>query len=91
MGPNPVASRCGLAARRLDRRGGLCRRCALAARHSGPGRERSGQIAINNGLYNPGLPSRLFKASPAAARAETATAGIAWLKIYTASPEFKEN
>jgi hypothetical protein len=43
---------------------------------------------INSGVYNPGLPARAFKLLPAAARAELAVAGIAWLKTYTASPEF---
>lgn len=46
------------------------------------------QIVLNSGINNPGLPAKLFKAAPAAARAEMATAGIAWVKAYTASPEF---
>ena len=45
---------------------------------------------INSGVYNPGLPAGAFKLLPAAARAEVGTAGIAWLKTYTASPEFKQ-
>ena len=52
-------------------------------------REAAG-TAISNGLYNPGLPSQAFKLLSPAARAEAATAGVAWLKIYTATPEFKE-
>lgn len=47
--------------------------------------------AISNGLYNPGLPSHAFKLLSPAARADAATAGIAWLKIYTASPEFRQH
>lgn len=46
------------------------------------------QIVLNGGVSNPGLPARLFKAAPAAARAEMASAGIAWVKAYTASAEF---
>jgi hypothetical protein len=45
---------------------------------------------INTGVNNPGLPAKAFKLMPAAARAEVAAAGIAWLKTYTASPEFKQ-
>jgi hypothetical protein len=44
---------------------------------------------INSGVYNPGLPAAAFKLMPAATRAEVATAGIAWLKTFTASPDFK--
>lgn len=44
---------------------------------------------INAGVYNPGLPAAAFKLLPAAARAEAATAGVAWLKSYTTSAEFK--
>ena len=47
------------------------------------------QIVLNSGVTNPGLPAKLFKATPAAARGEMASAGIAWVKAYTASPEFK--
>jgi hypothetical protein len=43
---------------------------------------------INSGIYNPGLPAKAFKLLPAAARAQMATAGVAWLKTYIASPEF---
>jgi hypothetical protein len=46
-------------------------------------------IVINSGVNNPGLPGKLFKATPAPARGEIASAGIAWLKIYTASPQFQ--
>ena len=47
------------------------------------------QIVLNSGVNNPGLPAKLFKATPAAARGEMASAGIAWVKAYTASAEFK--
>lgn len=50
------------------------------------------RVAVNtvlaSGLNNPGLPARAFKLLSDAARAEAATAGVAWLKAYTASPEF---
>jgi antitoxin component of RelBE/YafQ-DinJ toxin-antitoxin module len=46
------------------------------------------QIVLNSGVNNPGLPAKLFKATPAIARAEMASAGIAWVKAYTASAEF---
>ena len=45
---------------------------------------------INSGIYNPGLPAAAFKLLPASARAEVATAGVAWLKTYTTSPDFKQ-
>jgi hypothetical protein len=45
---------------------------------------------INSGVYNPGLPAAAFKLMPAATRGEVAAAGVAWLKTYTASPEFKQ-
>jgi len=45
---------------------------------------------INSGVYNPGLPAAAFKLLPAAARGEAAAAGVAWLKAYTATPEFKQ-
>ena len=44
---------------------------------------------INSGVYNPGLPAGAFKLLPVAARGDAATAGVAWLKAYTASAEFK--
>jgi hypothetical protein len=44
---------------------------------------------ITAGIYNPGLPAQAFKLMPAAARAQAATAGVAWLKTYTASPDFR--
>jgi hypothetical protein len=44
---------------------------------------------ISNGIHNPGLPSASFKLLPPAVRAEMATAGVAWLKTFTKSPEFK--
>ena len=45
---------------------------------------------INSGVYNPGLPAAAFKLMPAAMRGQAATAGVAWLKTYTTSPEFKQ-
>ena len=44
---------------------------------------------ISAGVYNPGLPAQAFKLMPPAARAQAATAGVAWLKTYVASPDFK--
>ena len=50
------------------------------------------RVAVNTvlsgGLNNPGLPAKAFKLLSAAARADVATSGVAWLKIYTASPDF---
>jgi hypothetical protein len=48
------------------------------------------ESVINSGVYNPGLPAGAFRLMPAAARGEAATAGVAWLKTYTATPEFKQ-
>ncbi len=45
---------------------------------------------LNAGVYDPGLPAAAFKLMPAAVRAEAATAGVAWLKTYTATPDFKQ-
>jgi hypothetical protein len=45
--------------------------------------------AITYGVSNPGLPAQAFKLMPPAARAQAATAGVAWLKTYVASPDFK--
>jgi hypothetical protein len=45
---------------------------------------------LNSGIYNPGLPAAAFKVLPAAARAEAAMAGIAWLKTYTAFADFRQ-
>ena len=45
---------------------------------------------INSGVYNPGLSAAAFKLMPAAARGQAASAGVSWLKTYTASPEFKQ-
>lgn len=44
---------------------------------------------ITAGVYNPGLPAQAFKLMPPAARAQAATAGVAWLKAYVATPDFK--
>ena len=51
--------------------------------------EQAAVTIISNGLHNPGLPSAAFKLLPPAVRAELATAGVAWLKTYTTSPQFK--
>lgn len=45
---------------------------------------------ITSGVYNPGLPAAAFKLMPAATRADVATAGVAWLKAFTASADFKK-
>ena len=45
---------------------------------------------ISGGIFNPGLPASAFKLLPPTARAEAATAGAAWLKAYTATPEFAQ-
>lgn len=50
-------------------------------------KEAIGSI-ITAGVYNPGLPAQAFKLMPPAARAQAATAGVAWLKTYVASPDF---
>lgn len=43
---------------------------------------------VSGGVYNPGLPAQAFKLLPPAARAQAATAGVAWVKAYVASPDF---
>jgi len=45
---------------------------------------------ISGGIFNPGLPAAAFKLLPPPARAEAAAAGVAWLKAYTATPEFAQ-
>ena len=45
---------------------------------------------LNSGIFNPGLPAKAFKLLTPAARADAATAGVAWLKSYSASPEFQQ-
>jgi hypothetical protein len=45
---------------------------------------------INSGVFNPGLPAKAFTLLPAAARGDVATLGMAWLKTYTASADFKQ-
>jgi len=45
---------------------------------------------LNSGVYNPGLPAGAFRLMPAAARTEAVAAGVAWLKAYTASAEFRQ-
>jgi len=44
---------------------------------------------VTAGIYNPGLPAQAFKALSPAARAQAATAGVAWVKAYVGSPDFK--
>jgi hypothetical protein len=51
-------------------------------------REAIGTI-VTAGVYNPGLPAQALKALPPATRAQAATAGVAWVKSYVNSPEFK--
>jgi hypothetical protein len=50
------------------------------------------RVAVNtvlsSGLNNPGLPAKAFNLLAPAARGQLATAGMAWLKNYVASPEF---
>src|SRR4029450_14076388 len=46
---------------------------------------------ITAGIYNPGLPAQAFKLMPPAARAQAAAAGVAWVKTYVASAEFKRH
>jgi hypothetical protein len=45
---------------------------------------------INNGIINPGLPSNAFKLLSPAQRADAATTGVAWLKAYVATAEFRQ-
>lgn len=45
---------------------------------------------ITSGIFNPGLPAAAFKLLPPAARADAAAAGVAWVKAYAASPEFRQ-
>ena len=44
---------------------------------------------ISAGVFNPGLPAKAFKVLPPAARAQAVTSAAAWVKAYTATPEFK--
>jgi hypothetical protein len=52
-------------------------------------REAIGSV-VTAGVYNPGLPAKAFKMLPPAARAQTVTAGVAWVKTYVNSPDFKQ-
>jgi hypothetical protein len=52
-------------------------------------KEAVGSI-INSGIINPGLSSKAFKLLSPAARADAATAGVAWLKSYVGTAEFKQ-
>jgi hypothetical protein len=45
---------------------------------------------LGAGLMNPGVGGAAFKAEAPAARASIATAAVAWLKGYAATPEFKQ-
>lgn len=45
---------------------------------------------INSGIVNPGFSSKAFKLLSPAERAAASTAGVAWLKAYTATPEFTQ-
>lgn len=51
-------------------------------------REAIGAI-ITYGVSNPGLPTKAFKVLPPAARVQAVTSAAAWVKAYTATPEFK--
>jgi hypothetical protein len=51
-------------------------------------KEAIGSI-ITAGVNNPGLPAKAFKALPPATRAQAVTAAAAWVKSYTATPDFK--
>ena len=51
--------------------------------------EQAAVTIISNGIHNPGLPSASFKLLPPSVRAELATAGVAWLKAFTRTPQFK--
>lgn len=46
---------------------------------------------LGTGLINPGVGRAAFKAAGPAARASLVTGVVAWLKAYTATPEFKQN
>jgi hypothetical protein len=52
-------------------------------------KEAVGSI-VNTGIINPRLPSKAFKLLSPAARADAATTGVAWLKAYVGTPEFKQ-
>lgn len=47
-------------------------------------------IVLNNGIFNPGLPAKAFKLMSPEMRGTAASAGIAWLRTYTSSDEFKQ-
>src|SRR5437868_2306630 len=51
-------------------------------------KEAIGSI-VTGGVHNPGLPAAAFKMLPPAARAQAVTSAAAWVKAYTATPEFK--
>jgi len=52
-------------------------------------KEAVGSI-LNSGIINPGLSSKAFKTLSPAARADAATLGVAWLKAYTGTAEFRQ-
>jgi hypothetical protein len=45
---------------------------------------------VNTGIINPGLSSKAFKLLSPPARADAATAGVAWLKAYVGTAEFTQ-
>jgi hypothetical protein len=45
---------------------------------------------LNSGLSNPGIPAKAFKLLAPAQRAQVAAAGVAWLKAYTGTADFKQ-
>ncbi len=51
-------------------------------------KEAIGSI-VTAGISNPGLPAKAFKLLSPAARAQAVTSAAAWVKGYTATPEFK--
>ena len=48
------------------------------------------KAVVNSGIINPGLPSQTFKLLSPDQRASAATAGVTWLKAYTATSEFAQ-
>jgi hypothetical protein len=52
-------------------------------------KEAVGEI-VSAGVNNPGLPANAFKMLPPAARAQAVTSAAAWVKAYSATPEFAQ-
>ena len=75
-----ISSACGA-------RGGR-RRHPLATRHHARRRERGDRQRHHGRHLQSGLPAQAFKLMPLPPRAQAATAGVAWLKIRVASPDF---